>query len=58
MVKAESPSDTALAMIKAGTKRVRQMYYPLFPVYPMTLLRDWIPETCEYLNRIVYTLNS
>ncbi|XP_052787866.1 hydroxysteroid 11-beta-dehydrogenase 1-like protein [Mya arenaria] len=57
-VKAESPSDTALAIIKAGARRVRQMYYPLIPVYPMTLFRDWFPETCEYFNRIVYTLNS
>ncbi|KAH3868001.1 hydroxysteroid 11-beta-dehydrogenase 1-like protein [Dreissena polymorpha] len=58
IVKAESPSATALEIVKQGSKRVRQMYYPYIPVYPLILLRDWFPETCEYVNRFVYTLNS
>ncbi|XP_053387002.1 hydroxysteroid 11-beta-dehydrogenase 1-like protein [Mercenaria mercenaria] len=58
MLTAASPSDTAFQIIRSGAKRVRQMYYPMLQIYPLVLMRDWFPETCDFLNRYVYTLNS
>ncbi|KAL4216408.1 hypothetical protein ACF0H5_024134 [Mactra antiquata] len=58
VLKPAAPSDTALEIIKSASKRVRQMYYPMLEIYPLILMRDWLPETCEFINRYVYTLNS
>ena len=53
-----SASDTALAMIKAGAARVRQMYYPYMQVAPFVMMRDFFPGIVDCINRFVYTLNS
>lgn len=58
VISAATPSDTAFAIVKGGAQRVRQIYYPFLQVYPLVLLRDWFPNTCDFLNRFVYALNS
>ena len=53
-----SASGTALAIIKGGTARVRQIYYPYMQVMPFVMMRDFFPGVVDYINRFVYTLNS
>lgn len=57
-IRAASPSDTALAIIKSGTARVRQMNYPSTQVMPFVMMRDFFPRVVDFINRFVYTLNS
>ena len=57
-IRAASPSDTALAIIKGGTLRHRQVFYPYMQIMPFIMMRDWLPELVDFINRFVYTLNS
>lgn len=57
-IRAASASDTAMAIIKGGTARVRQMYYPYMQVMPFVMMRDFFPNFVDFVNRFVYTLNS
>ncbi|KAL3885519.1 hypothetical protein ACJMK2_025572 [Sinanodonta woodiana] len=54
-LKPASPSDAALAIIKGGVKRAREMYFPYFQVKPILLMKEWFPELCDFINRFVYT---
>ncbi|XP_045180991.2 hydroxysteroid 11-beta-dehydrogenase 1-like protein [Mercenaria mercenaria] len=54
VIKAESPSDTALAIVKQGALRVRQMYYPP-STYWYYLSRDWFPELVDWSFRYLYS---
>lgn len=57
-IRAASSSDTALAIIKGGSARVRQIYYPYTQVMPFVMMRDFSPDFVDFINRFVYTLNS
>ncbi|XP_078330258.1 hydroxysteroid 11-beta-dehydrogenase 1-like protein [Crassostrea virginica] len=56
MLPAETPSDTALAIVRGGALRRREIYHPYLSIRLMTLLRDWAPEMVESMNRYLYTL--
>ena len=56
MMPAETPSDTALAIVRGGALKRREIYHPYLSIRLMTLLRDWAPEVVESLNRYLYTL--
>ncbi|KAL4235523.1 hypothetical protein ACF0H5_003920 [Mactra antiquata] len=45
-----SPRDTALAVMKGGALRVREVFYPE-SVYYQLLFRDWCPEILDYFIR-------
>ncbi|XP_061190976.1 hydroxysteroid 11-beta-dehydrogenase 1-like protein [Saccostrea echinata] len=53
---AETPSDTALAIIKGGARRQREIYHPYLSMRVMTFLRDWLPNVVEYINRSMFTV--
>lgn len=53
-LKPASPSDTALAILRGAALRVRQVYFPS-TAYPIVILRDWFPESVDWLNRLVTT---
>ena len=50
-----SPVDTALAIVKGGARRSREMYYPYMEVRLPYLLRDWLPEVIEAVTRYMNT---
>ncbi|XP_056003922.1 hydroxysteroid 11-beta-dehydrogenase 1-like protein [Ostrea edulis] len=56
MLPAETPSDTALAIIRGGAKRQREIFHPYLSLKIMTLLRDWIPNIVEFINRSMFTV--
>lgn len=56
MLPAETPSDTALAIIRGGAMRQREIFHPYLSIRLMTLLRDWMPNVVEYINRSVFTV--
>ncbi|XP_050396363.1 hydroxysteroid 11-beta-dehydrogenase 1-like protein [Patella vulgata] len=49
------PSDAALAIIKGGATRSREIFFPYMSVRPSYLLRDWLPESIEYMIRYINT---
>ena len=57
-VKAAEPADAALAVIKGGAMRLREMYFPYMETKILTLLRDWIPGTMDAINRYLYQKDS
>ena len=56
MIEPATPSSAALAIIKGGALRQREVHFPYWGMRIMTFLRDWFPDTVEYLNRILYTI--
>ena len=46
----EDAGDAALAIIKGGASRNREIYYPYFPIRPMVLLKDWLEP---FMDRIL-----
>ena len=52
---AADPSDAAMAIIKGGATRTREVYFPYFEAKILTLVRDWFPETLAAFNRYMYT---
>ncbi|XP_068127362.1 hydroxysteroid 11-beta-dehydrogenase 1-like protein [Hyperolius riggenbachi] len=46
--------DAALAVISAGTRRVREMYYPWY-VGPVCFIRDWFPEGRDWAIQMSYS---
>jgi len=44
------PADeTAAAIVRAGTMRKRELYYPWFPLYPATVLHVLLPALAEWI---------
>ena len=54
-IQAASPSDTALAMIKGGASRSREVFYPKITTMFMVMLRDLCTSLVEFINRSVYS---
>lgn len=50
LVAPEDPADTALAILKGGASRTREIYYPYLNIQPMVLLRDWCTNLLEMGN--------
>ena len=50
-----APSDeAALAIIKGGALRQREMYFPYLEAKLSILARDWFPESLEAFIRYLY----
>ena len=47
----ESPSETALAILKAGALRVPRLYYPYLGTRPMEMFCNIFPETVNSIFR-------
>ena len=45
------PADVALAVIKGGALREREVFYPYPSTKPICLFRDWFPELVNYIVR-------
>lgn len=56
MLPAETPRDTALAIIRGGAMRRREIFHPYLSIRLMTLFRDWMPNVVEYINRSMFTV--
>ncbi|XP_071140812.1 hydroxysteroid 11-beta-dehydrogenase 1-like protein isoform X1 [Mytilus edulis] len=54
-IKAAEPPDAAYAIIRGGALRAREIYFPYMETRVLTLLRDLLPRTVDYINRWVYT---
>lgn len=54
-IKAAEPPDAAYAIIRGGALRAREIYFPYMETRVLTMLRDWLPKTVDYINRFVYT---
>ncbi len=52
--KAADPSDAALAIIKGGATRAREIYFPYFEAKIFTVMRDWFPESLAAFTRYMY----
>ena len=50
-----SPTDCALAIIKGGTLKQREVYFPYIEALSVTMLRDWIPSVFEAVSRHLYS---
>ncbi|CAH1789318.1 unnamed protein product, partial [Owenia fusiformis] len=50
-----TPSSAALAIVKGGADRAREVYYPFMQVRSMTLLRDIIPGTLAQIIGLVFS---
>lgn len=57
-IKAAEPPDAAYAIIRGGTLRAREIYFPYMETRILTMLRDWLPMTVDYVNRFMYTFSS
>ncbi|XP_048251066.1 hydroxysteroid 11-beta-dehydrogenase 1-like protein isoform X1 [Haliotis rufescens] len=55
VMKPATPTDTALAIVKGGQRRVREIYYPYLDVRIPYLLRDWLPNAIESVTRYIST---
>ena len=42
------PTETALQIVQAGAKRVKELYYPWIPMRPMCLFRDFMTPLLEW----------
>ena len=50
-----APSDeAALAIIKGGALRMREIYFPYMEAKLSILARDWVPESLEAFIRYLY----
>ena len=47
------PGDTAMAIIRGGALRQREVYFPYFSAKIVTLLRDTAPQALEALHRVI-----
>ncbi|KAL8591890.1 hypothetical protein ACOMHN_044386 [Nucella lapillus] len=45
------PSDVALAVLKGGALRHREVFVPYLATKPICLLRDWCPELIDFILR-------
>ncbi|CAC5401755.1 HSD11B1 [Mytilus coruscus] len=54
-IKAAEPPDAAYAIIRGGALRAREIYFPYMETKILTMLRDLLPRTVDYINRWVYT---
>ena len=50
-MKPADPADVALAVIKGGALREREVFCPYSSTKPVSLLRDWFPEIINYIVR-------
>ena len=50
-----NPSDAAMAIIKGGATRTREVFFPYLEAKLLTLVRDWFPESLAAFNRYMYT---
>ena len=46
-----SPTDAALAIVKAGAQRWQRLHFPYFETKPMEMLYNIIPQTLNNMNR-------
>lgn len=42
------PTDTALAIVKAGATKVNEMFYPFMPMWPVSTFRDFMTPILEW----------
>lgn len=57
-IKAAEPPDAAYAIVRGGALRAREIYFPYMETRILTMLRDWLPRTVDYVNRLMYTFGS
>lgn len=57
-VQPAKPEDAAMAIIKGGAQRAREIHFPYMGTRLVTLFRDFFPDTIESINRFFYRLNS
>ncbi|KAK7489973.1 hypothetical protein BaRGS_00018838 [Batillaria attramentaria] len=55
ILKPAEPADAALAVVKGGAVRAREIVYPYMSVKPLCLLRDWMPELTNWIVRLTTT---
>jgi hypothetical protein len=48
------PSDAALAIIKGGAARAREIYFPYAEGKLVSLFRDWFPELLDWIQGNLY----
>ncbi|XP_066465883.1 hydroxysteroid 11-beta-dehydrogenase 1-like protein A [Tiliqua scincoides] len=54
-----SPKETcAQEIVKGGVMRRREVVYPYWPLKPILLLKDWVPELLEWLLRRSYLVEN
>lgn len=56
-IKAAEPPEAAYAIIRGGALRAREIYFPYMETRVLTMFRDWLPKTVDYINRYVYTIS-
>ncbi|KAL5019517.1 hypothetical protein ScPMuIL_002409 [Solemya velum] len=49
------PEEAALAIVKGGVQRFREVFFPYFQTKPVALLRDWIPGILDAFNAFIYS---
>ena len=49
-----SPEDCALAIVKGGASRAREIYFPFVETRMTTLFRDWLPGVLQWFVRFLY----
>ncbi|ESP02592.1 hypothetical protein LOTGIDRAFT_138116 [Lottia gigantea] len=54
LVKSAQPSDAALAIVKGGAVRAREIYFPFITI-PSFILRDWMPGAIDLMLSYVHT---
>lgn len=57
MVRPADPADAAMAVIKGGALRHREVFFPYLSAKPICLLRDWMPELVDFIVRYTNTPN-
>ena len=50
-LKPADPADVALAVIRGGALRHREVFYPYASTKPISMLRDWFPELVDWVIR-------
>ncbi|XP_035657678.1 hydroxysteroid 11-beta-dehydrogenase 1-like protein isoform X7 [Branchiostoma floridae] len=53
-IKPSPPSDCAMAIIKGGATRQREIYYPWRDAWFVTKLRPLVPDLLDYMTRSIY----
>ncbi|XP_059158583.1 hydroxysteroid 11-beta-dehydrogenase 1-like protein isoform X2 [Physella acuta] len=48
-VSAASPQDTALAIVEAGARRQKNVFYPFWTTWTFSFMRSLFPETMDYI---------
>ena len=54
ILKPALPEDAALAIIKGGATRARQIFFPYWEALLVTLFRDWFPEALDTVSLKLY----